>query len=101
MALSVAETNRGLAGPVPHISISNDSVADAALRTAADAPNAEEQRCDACDGLVVGEPEGRGLLVWFRGEDFRMEEPVLCGPCAMAIGIAALAQWSADEEEEG
>lgn len=98
MALTVAQ---GSAGVLPHISVSVDAVADAALRAELDSPAKEELRCDACDLLVIGEPEGRGLLVWFRGEDFRMEEPVLCGPCATAIGLSALLQWSADEEEEG
>jgi hypothetical protein len=39
--------------------------------------------------------------MWSRGDELRFEEPALCAGCAMAIGITALATWSADEEEEG
>lgn len=100
MARAATATDRP-AVEMPSISISVDAVADASLRGALSTAAEEVLYCDACDAPLWGEPEGRGLLVWFRGEDFRMEEPALCGPCATAIGIAALSQWHADEEEEG
>jgi hypothetical protein len=85
----------------PTLSISIDSMADASLAAQREAAGAAELRCDACDELVEGEPGGRGLLMWSRGGEVRFEEPALCERCAMAIGITALAAWSADEEEEG
>lgn len=85
----------------PHVSISIDAIADAAFVTQREARAAAELTCDACDAPVEGEPEGRGLLMWSRGDELRFEEPALCGKCAMAIGITALATWAADEEEEG
>jgi hypothetical protein len=87
----------------PHISISIDAVADAALLAAREAKEASELSCDACDELIEGEdePAGRGLLLWSRGDELRFEEPALCSKCAMAIGITALASFYADEEEEG
>jgi hypothetical protein len=85
----------------PHISISIDSIADAAFVTQREARAAAELVCDACDIPLKGEPAGRGLLMWSRGDELRFEEPALCGRCAMAIGITALMTWSVDEEEEG
>jgi hypothetical protein len=76
-------------------------VADAALAAQREAREALELACDACDEPLDGEPAGRGLLMWSRGDELRFEEPALCAGCAMAIGITALATWSADEEEEG
>lgn len=78
--------------PVP---IPIDAVADAAL--SARAPH--KQRCDACDEPIEGEPEGRGLYLWTRGDETRFEEPALCEKCATAIGVTALAQWTIEEEE--
>ena len=85
----------------PHVSISIDAIADAAFVTRREAREAAELVCHACDAPLKGEPGGRGLLMWSRGDELRFEEPALCGKCAMAIGITALATWSADEEEEG
>ena len=55
--------------------------------------------CHACDAPIDGEPAGRGLLVFPRGDDLEVEEPALCARCAHAIGIVALWRW--EEEEEG
>ena len=54
--------------------------------------------CDACDKPIEGEPAGRGLYVWTRGDEVRFEEPPLCARCANAIGLAALAQWELEED---
>ena len=56
--------------------------------------------CDACGKSVEGEPAGRGLYVWTRGDETRYEEPPLCATCANAIGLAALAQWELEEDGE-
>lgn len=56
-------------------------------------------RCDACDQLIEGEPGGRGLLYWTRGEDMRFEEPPLCEPCAVAVTASAHRRWDVEEEE--
>jgi len=55
--------------------------------------------CDACGKKVQGEPAGRGLYVWARGDESRYEEPPLCARCANAIGLAALAQWELEEDD--
>jgi len=56
--------------------------------------------CDACGKRVEGEPAGRGLYIWTRGEETRYEEPPLCSKCANAIGLAALAHWELEEDGE-
>jgi hypothetical protein len=56
--------------------------------------------CDACGKPIEGEPAGSGLYVWTRGEEVRYEEPPLCAKCANAIGLAALAQWDVEEDED-
>ena len=55
--------------------------------------------CDACGKRIEGEPAGRGLYIWTRGEEVRYEEPPLCSACANAIGLAALAQWEFEEDD--
>lgn len=57
-----------------------------------------ELECDACDRRIEGEPGGRGLYIWTRGEEVRYEEPPLCDACAQAIGLAALAMWELEED---
>lgn len=53
--------------------------------------------CDACGEEIEGEPAGRGLLLFVRGDDVVREEPPLCERCALAISMTALAQWDQDE----
>ncbi|MRG97625.1 hypothetical protein [Polyangium spumosum] len=76
-----------------------DSLADVALKARETPEDASELRCDACSEPIEGEPAGRGLYVWTRGDEVRYEEPPLCVLCATAIGITALATWSVEEEE--
>ncbi|MDI1451812.1 hypothetical protein [Polyangium sp. 6x1] len=76
-----------------------DSLADVALKARVTPEDTGELRCDACSELIEGEPAGRGLYVWTRGDEVRYEEPPLCAQCATAIGITALATWSVEEEE--
>lgn len=85
--------------PMRSLAIAIDAVADAALRAREVEPETTEVRCDACDEVIEGEPAGRGLYVWTRGDEVRHEEPPLCGHCATAIGITALHAWSMEEEE--
>ena len=96
---SVAKMRRSL-------SVSIDSIADAALqsRAHAHAPtygpgSPTELRCDVCDEPIEGEPQGRGLYMWTRGDEVRFEEPALCARCSTAIGVTALAAWDVEEEE--
>lgn len=66
-------------------------------------------RCDACSELLTSDAsgdsddgycvQGRGLLVWTRGDERRYQEPPLCAGCAAAIGVSALARWEIEEEE--
>lgn len=81
------------------LSVSIDSVADAALLAHRHEAGPVELRCDVCDEAIEGEPAGRGLYMWTRGEESRFEEPALCRRCATAIGVTALAAWSVEEEE--
>ena len=66
----------------------------------------EANRCDVCAETVAKEDEdegfdvnGRGLLVWSRGDERRYQEPPLCSSCAAAIGVSALQRWEIEEEE--
>lgn len=76
---------------------SADGFADAAL-AARSAASDTEQRCDACDAPLDGEPGGRGLYMWSRGDELRFEEPALCEDCATAIGITALHTWAIEDD---
>ena len=96
---SVAKMRRSL-------SVSIDSIADAALQSRAHehaptyGPGSQtELRCDVCDEPIEGEPQGRGLYMWTRGDEVRFEEPALCARCSTAIGVTALAAWDVEEEE--
>lgn len=66
--------------------------------------------CDVCGGRIADgdeggrdeqgyDVEGRGLLVWARGEERRYQEPPLCPSCAAAISLSALQRWEIEEEE--
>jgi hypothetical protein len=81
------------------ISVSIDSIADAALLEQQAQSGPVELRCDQCNEPIDGEPSGRGLYMWTRGEEVRLEEPALCSHCATVIGVTALASWSVEEEE--
>ncbi len=58
-----------------------------------------EPTCHVCDEPIGGEPGGKGLLVFPRGDTAVYEEPLLCGRCAHAIGMTALWRFAAEEEE--
>ena len=68
-----------------------------------------EDRCSVCSSALLHESDdaegstgplnGRGLLVWARGDERRYEEPDLCPRCASAIGVTALQRWEIEEEE--
>ena len=58
------------------MSVSIDAVADRALREPQ--TGATELLCDVCDISIEGEPAGRGLYMWSRGDELRFEEPALC-----------------------
>lgn len=55
--------------------------------------------CDVCGSEIEGEPAGKGLLVWWRGEERRAEEPALCQKCAPAITAAGGMMWVHEDEE--
>lgn len=56
-------------------------------------------KCDACGALIEGEPAGRGLLAFPRGDGVRYEEPPLCAECAHAIGMRAIGTFVGEDEE--
>jgi hypothetical protein len=74
-----------------------DAIADLSLRTSRE--SSAGLTCDACDAPIEGEPEGRGLYLWRRGDELRIEEPPLCHDCATAISVTALQLWNIEEEE--
>ena len=86
MAIPSQRGEEGAGSPAP------DDVAD-------DVP-----ACDVC-GVAVGDVDdvdndgGRGLYVWVRHGEVVYEEPPLCGACAGAITLSALARWEIEEEE--
>ena len=68
------------------------------------------ERCDACGSPIDASLDddddanpyavgGHGRFLWTRGAERRNEEPPLCPSCAAAIGIVALQQWNAEEDE--
>lgn len=59
----------------------------------------EELTCHACNAPIEGEPAGRGLLLFVRGDDVLREEPPLCERCALAVSMTALYRWEIEEEE--
>ena len=85
---------------VPAIPMIADEMAMASLRAAASSRlDSTDQRCDACDALIEGEPGGHGLYFWTRGEELRLEEPPLCEACAAAVTVTANRRWDIEEEE--
>lgn len=84
---------------LPALAVSIDCIADVALQSQRFTAGATELRCDVCDEGIEGEPTGRGLYMWTRGDEVRFEEPALCPRCATAIGVTALAAWAVEEEE--
>jgi hypothetical protein len=80
------------------VSIAIDSIADASLKARQEA-EATPLACDHCGDVIEGEPAGRGLYLWTRGEETRIEEPALCERCSIAIGVTALASFGIEEEE--
>lgn len=66
----------------------------------------DDVRCDACDAVLPAtdadegyDLPGFGVYLWTRGEEVRFEKAPLCGSCASAIGMTALARWEIEEEE--
>lgn len=55
--------------------------------------------CDVCNAVLEGEPAGRGLLLWVRGDEIEREEPALCDKCALAVSMTALWRWETEEDE--
>ena len=80
-------------------SVSIDAVADASLQTYQTTKGSTAVHCDQCGEAIEGEPPGRGLYMWTRGDERRFEEPALCAQCSIAIGVSALAAWNLEEEE--
>ena len=58
-----------------------------------------ELTCHACNTPIEGEPAGRGLMVFVRGDRVEYEEPPLCERCALAISMTALDRIFFEEEE--
>ena len=79
-------------------SVSIDSIADASLQTHQATRGSTATHCDICGNPIEGEPAGRGLYMWKRGEERRFKEPALCSNCSGTIGVSALNVWRVEEE---
>lgn len=55
--------------------------------------------CDLCGVTIEGEPAGRGLLLFVRGDTLLREEPPLCERCAHGVGVAAMKRWELEDED--
>jgi hypothetical protein len=75
-----------------------DEIAMAAMAARAAAAPADAP-CDACGAAIEGEPGGRGLLYWSRGDELRFDEPPLCESCAVAVTASANRVWDIEDEE--
>ncbi|MCL2823839.1 MAG: hypothetical protein FWD57_07610 [Polyangiaceae bacterium] len=87
----MVRTTTTAAGPIATVS---------ALRRSPTDSNVESARrvfCDACGEEIKGEPTGRGIFIWARGDELRLEEPPLCETCASIIAMSAGAMWSEDD----
>jgi hypothetical protein len=80
-------------------SIAIDPIAEASLQSRHTGDGAPPLLCDQCGDVIEGEPFGRGLYLWTRGEEMRFEEPALCSECAVEIGVTANQAWSIEEDE--
>jgi hypothetical protein len=62
-----------------------------------------ECRCQKCGAWCARDDEqvSKGMFLWYRGDERRPEEFDVCGPCAGAIGVAAMVRSTIEEEEEG
>jgi hypothetical protein len=69
--------------------------------TAASDGASKHFECDLCGTDCEGSPFSSGLLVWFRGDEMRVDEPPLCEECASRITIGAAVKWAIEGEEEG
>jgi len=82
-------SQRNAVPPSPHLII-------AAVK--GDSLPKEPLYCDVCGKIIKGEPAGKGLLLWTRGDEVREELPVLCETCAPAIAAAGGMKWIEEEE---
>jgi hypothetical protein len=76
--------------------VSHESLFDEVPSLQCDACGGPLPDADAADGYGI---PGRGVYLWARGEETRLESVPLCASCASAIGMTALARWEIEEEE--
>jgi hypothetical protein len=58
-----------------------------------------DERCHVCDAPIEGEPVGRGLLLFPRGDHVESEEPALCESCSKLLDVSAYHRfWLFGEE---
>ena len=60
----------------------------------------EEYCCDLCGKAGTGEPASRGLFLWYRGDEVRVEEPPLCRTCSDRVYLTALRTFSVEAQDE-
>jgi len=80
----------GLLQPSPHLLLA---------AVLAESRPKERAVCDACGAEIQGEPAGKGILIWARGDTVREEEAPLCEACAQAIAVASIVRSMGDDGE--
>lgn len=63
-------------------------------------PAEQAYECDLCGERCAGLPAGKGLMLWWRGTEWRADEPPLCEECAGRVTMGAVVKWALEDEEE-
>ena len=71
-----------------------------AVEQSADADKKQTFECDLCGNVCEGVPAGSGLMLWFGGDEMRVDEPPLCEDCSSRITMGAVSKWVTEGEEE-
>jgi hypothetical protein len=82
--------------PVPHIAAFYEEVP----RPWQPEPLASTYVCDLCGEQCAGLPAGKGLMLWWRGTEWRVDEPPLCEECAVRVTMGAVVKWALEDEDE-
>jgi hypothetical protein len=87
---------------VPHITaVYWERVLEPGAMSAEQEESKQTFECDLCGEVCNGSPFSSGLMVWFRGDEMRIDEPPLCEDCSSRVTMGAVAKWASEGEEEG
>jgi len=95
--LDAPVSTRPLAPPVHSFAI--DDIAMMSLREGTMLTDAEKARsCDVCS-QPVGDDASSGLFMWVRDQDYRFEEPPICGACSRKVTAQAFLRFLVGPED--